>query len=262
MLEVVTVVKDDLSGLINTFKSLLNQTDMEFTWLIIDGSIQPVSAQETFENATFEIKVVKQPPKGIYEAMNTGLMHATQDWIWFVNAGDVLADSLTIEKIRKTISNNSGFAAYGFSVRHIDSSGNIWHTSPPHLRHLVETGHTFAEINHQGFIASTNIMKFTGGFDTNLRYAADCKFMDIIANSHLILLTDYFVVNFIIGGASSQNISKTLEEIDLCRPHSETSKHFIGRRKLLILKTKLRLKIIEWDGPLLKKLFYLRKFVS
>jgi glycosyltransferase involved in cell wall biosynthesis len=262
MLEVVTVVKDDLPGLTKTFRSLLSQSNVEFKWLIIDGSSHPVSGQKIFENAPFDVRVVNQPPKGIYEAMNTGLMHSTQDWIWFVNAGDVLADSLIIEKIRNTISKNSGFAAYGFSVRHIDSSGNIWHTSPPRLHHLVERGHTFAEINHQGFVVSTNIMKSAGGFDTNLRYAADCKFMDLIANNHLILLSDFFVVNFIIGGASSQNISKTLEEIDLCRPHSETKKSHIGRRNFLILKTKLRLKIIESDGLLLKIVFYLRKFVS
>ena len=262
MLEVVTVVKNDLPGLMETYMSLLAQSDNDFTWLIIDGSHESFSAHERFKSASFEVRVVNEPPKGIYEAMNAGMMHSNQDWIWFVNAGDVLFDSRTIEKVSKTISDNSEYAAFGFSVRHLDSSGNLWHTSLPRLRYLVEKNYTLAEINHQGFIVSTNVMKSAGGFDTNLRYAADSKFMDLIVNTQLILLSDVCVVNFIIGGASSQNISQTLEEIDLHRWHSGAHKLHSRRRNLLILKTIIRLKIIERRGLLLRIAIYLRKFVS
>lgn len=262
MLEVITVVKDDLQGLMETYKSLLDQSNSDFSWLIIDGSCESISAQKLFENTPFELRVVKQPPKGIYDAMNTGMMQSKQDWIWFINAGDVLFEPQTIAKVVKVISDNLEYGAFGFSVRHLDSSGNLWHTSPPRLYYLVEKEYAFAEINHQGFIVSTKVIKSIGGFDTSLRYAADSKLMDLVVNRQLTLLSDICVANFMIGGASSQNISKTLKEINLHRSNSEAFKDNACKRIKFILKTKIRLKIIERQGLLLRIFFYLRKFVS
>jgi glycosyltransferase involved in cell wall biosynthesis len=262
MLEVITVVKDDLPGLMETYKSLSAQSNRDFSWLIIDGSSKSISAENFFEDKPFELRVVNQPPKGIYDAMNAGMMQSKQDWIWFINAGDVLFDSQTIAKVVKVISDNPGYGAFGFCVRHLDSHGNLWHTSHPRLRYLVEKDYTFAEINHQGFIVSANAMKSIGGFDTSLRYAADSKFMDLVVNTQLTLLSDICVANFMIGGASSQNISKTLDEIDLHRSKSETVRNLSHRRVLFILKTKIRLIIIKRQGLLFRVFFYLRKFVS
>jgi glycosyltransferase involved in cell wall biosynthesis len=75
MISVVTVVKDDLIGIKNTFKSLYSQTDQSFEWVIIDaisidGTLEFVSSLDATN-----IKIISEKDNGIYDAMNKGIIH-------------------------------------------------------------------------------------------------------------------------------------------------------------------------------------------
>lgn len=259
VIEIVSVVKDDLQGLSNTYQSLLMQTVQDFKWLVIDGSSDPIDFSELFLEAKFSIRVVQQSPKGIYHAMNYAISITEGEMLWYLNAGDSLSNPKAVEDVTKIIAENPQHQVFGFSVRHLDKFGQVWHTSNPKLRYSVTTGYIVADINHQGFIASIEALESTGGFDVSLKFAADGKLQDSIACKYNILLNNTVVVNFVLGGASGQNISKTLEEIDSYRPFQGSALMHKWSNKINVLKTRTRFAGIEQEGVLLKLILAVRK---
>jgi putative colanic acid biosynthesis glycosyltransferase len=235
------------------------KTDSNFKWLVIDGTREPARAPQFYGHPLFEVRRVSHPPKGIYDAMNEGMNQAESKWIWYINAGDVLHSPLSMESVRNIISEKEEYDAFGFSVRHIDNSNNLWHISNPRLSLLIDSGYVIADINHQGFITSTELLRSFGGFETDLQYAADGNFMDFVALNKQIYLSEICVVDFILGGASGQNMLRTLREIDLYRPYLEGK--FSHKKKILfhVLKTKIRLWIIKRGGVLQKAALLTRK---
>lgn len=86
---VITVVYNDAPGLIRTSKSVLNQDFDELEYLIIDGASTDGTRavlQELVHNDC--VRVISEADRGIYDAMNKGILHATGDWLIFMNAGD------------------------------------------------------------------------------------------------------------------------------------------------------------------------------
>jgi glycosyltransferase involved in cell wall biosynthesis len=98
-ISIITICYNDKTGFIKTSKSIIKQTYRDFEWIIIDGG----STDGTVE----EIQTVKQyatfwssePDKGIYNAMNKGVTHATGEYVLFLNSGDCFASPKSLERV-------------------------------------------------------------------------------------------------------------------------------------------------------------------
>jgi len=96
---VVTVVRHDLPGLKKTAASLLSQTHSGFEWIIVDGGSDSPTASfcaSLVVPPEASLHIVRELDRGIYDAMNKGILLAQGDWCLFMNAGDRFAaqDSL------------------------------------------------------------------------------------------------------------------------------------------------------------------------
>ena len=84
--------------------SVLGQTYGRMEYIIIDGGstdgTQEIIERVRRETEGAEKRIVwyaSEPDKGIYDAMNKGLAHASGDWVNFMNAGDAFADDQVLE---------------------------------------------------------------------------------------------------------------------------------------------------------------------
>lgn len=101
-LSIVTVTWNAREHLAATLKSVLGQTFRDLEWLLIDGGSKDgtvAKAQELCCRSWLEPKVVSEPDKGIYDAMNKGLDRAQGDYVLFLNAGDELVAPDTLERL-------------------------------------------------------------------------------------------------------------------------------------------------------------------
>ena len=81
-----------------TLESVASQTFPHIEHLIIDGCSKDQTMElihryvdaNTGKTCPHDIRVVREPDKGLYDAMNKALEHATGDYIVFLNAGDRL----------------------------------------------------------------------------------------------------------------------------------------------------------------------------
>ncbi len=89
---IITVTKNNLSGLHRTAQSIKQQTCVDYEWLVIDGA----STDETLAHYS---PAISEPDNGIYDAMNKGLVRSRGNYILFMNAGDSLAAPDVLEKL-------------------------------------------------------------------------------------------------------------------------------------------------------------------
>lgn len=239
---IITAVKNDVRGLGVTAKSVLSQNSKDFEWLIVDGQ----SNDGSFELANTylqldKVRVISAPPKGIYNAMNTGVREAAGAWIWFINAGDFLLTNSSVTEVVSEICANRLDHAFASPVIHFTKSGFIYDLSIPKVYGIRD--YIVANLNHQGVLVTKKVFYSVGAFDENLRFAADGKFLDKVASEGDFFLSKKFYVGFAMGGTASRFFRKTLKETNSYRPRGDS------RFKALsfILKDKLRRTLLSLE---------------
>jgi len=102
-LSIITVNLNNREGLQKTADSVLSQTFRDFEWILIDGGSTDGSAdviedlaRKTEANISFWCS---EPDKGIYDAMNKGILHAHGEYCLFLNSGDYLYSSKVLETV-------------------------------------------------------------------------------------------------------------------------------------------------------------------
>lgn len=94
-LTIITINLNDYKGLEKTLKSVWeNQTFTDFEHIVIDGGSTDGSVDVIKRYSDKLAYWVSEPDKGIYNAMNKGILKAKGDYLLFLNGGDWLADDV------------------------------------------------------------------------------------------------------------------------------------------------------------------------
>lgn len=174
-ISIITVTYNAASVLKRTLDSVKAQSWQQIEHLIIDGASkdETVSMAETYKaQCPYEVVILSEPDKGLYDAMNKGLRLATGDYLVFLNAGDTLHAADTLETIVSSAQPLPG-VLYGDTAI-TDEQGNFLH-----LRRLRPpkklSWKSFRQgmlVCHQAFYALTDIAKDLP-YDPRYRYSAD-----------------------------------------------------------------------------------------
>jgi glycosyltransferase involved in cell wall biosynthesis len=230
-ISVVTITYNAADVLKRTLDSVLNQTYQHIEHLIVDGA----SLDDTLEiandykdendevAASHDVIITSAKDKGLYDAMNKGLMRATGDYVLFLNAGDFLPSSATIETVvdvAKRVRQESGAlpaVIYG-DTDIVDSHGNYLHPRhhrPPH--NLTWRSFRYGMlVCHQAFYARLDIAQ-TMPYDLNYRFSADVdwciRIMKAAARENVPLLNLHMVVaNYTQEGQTTLHHRESLIE--------------------------------------------------
>lgn len=100
MIDIVTINLNNREGLAKTVNSVLSQSFFHLiNYIIIDGGSTDGS-KELIEQHKHNLHYwCSCPDKGIFNAMNKGIDHLTGDYVLFLNSGDYLHSSTTIENV-------------------------------------------------------------------------------------------------------------------------------------------------------------------
>ncbi|WP_314914792.1 glycosyltransferase family 2 protein [Pseudomonas helleri] len=127
MLTVVTATYNRAYTLPRLFDSLLQQTRMNFEWVVVDdGSTDETeSLLKDFQaQATFPMKVIKQENAGKHVAINSGVQSSSGAWVYFVDSDDALtADA--VEVFTAAATSDRDKTTVGYCYRRQAFSGKI-----------------------------------------------------------------------------------------------------------------------------------------
>ena len=221
-ISIITVTYNAASVLQRTLDSVKGQTCQQIEHLIIDGASKDdtISMVEAYKaQCPYEVVVLSEPDKGLYDAMNKGLRLATGDYLVFLNAGDTLYAKDTLETIVSSLQtvNKQPGVIYGDTAV-TDGEGKFLY-----LRRLRPpkqlSWKSFRQgmlVCHQAFYALTAIAKDIP-YDLRYRYSADVdwciKVMKEAERRDLPLVNTHAVVaNYLEEGQTTIHHRASLKE--------------------------------------------------
>ena len=98
-LSIITVNYNNKDGLQKTIDSVISQTFKDFEWIVIDGGSTDGSRELIEKNKNYFSFWCSEHDKGVYNAMNKGIVHAKGEYLNFMNSGDCFVSNKVLEKI-------------------------------------------------------------------------------------------------------------------------------------------------------------------
>lgn len=210
-----------------TLRSILEQTYKDVEHLIVDGAstdatlrlAQAYVTESQAQNNEHQVMVTSEPDKGLYDAMNKGLKHATGDYVLFLNAGDTFPSESTLTQVAACAERASVLPGvlYG-DTDIVDNEGRfVRHRrlSPPKKLSWKSFMQGMV-VCHQAFYARTDLAKKVP-YQLKYRYSADVdwciRVMKMAQKQGLPLCNVQTVVaNYLDGGMTEKNHKASLKE--------------------------------------------------
>jgi len=219
ILTIITIVRDDPTGLTRTLNSF-DKTDLDqIEVLIIDSSALQKNTQNITEGLLPPATFSWTPPRGIFNAMNTGLAMANGDYIWFINAGDELTSPIALESVLNALTFRPNWLFGQVEFTRNGESG----ITPPPFDYEKEKQRRFSQGRfppHQGTIVRTQLARELGGFDETYAIAADYHLMLKLSEQATPTEITNTIARFWTGGTSSKNWRQAIREFHRARIHA------------------------------------------
>lgn len=219
LITIITITYQAEQFVERTLQSVLNQSCNDFEYVVIDGASTDGTLDlldkyvPFFKERDIPFQWNSEPDKGIYDAMNKGLQKAQGTYIWFMNAGDIIASHQVVEKVKGSILSEARQPdfLYGETLI-VDQAGNIMGErrlrAPKNLDwKKFKMGML---VCHQSMVVRKALAipfnldyKYSSDFDWSIRVLKSAVH---IKNTHLILS------HFMDGGVSKKKMQASLKE--------------------------------------------------
>lgn len=213
---IITVCYNVKKHLERTVSSILNQKYTDFELIIVDGGSDDGTMELLLEWQKKQfIKIIHEPDRGLYDAMNKGIRRSEGDFIIFMNAGDEFDSPDVLGEIVPKLEKNKNVIYYGTSKAvypngKIRSNRVIYRKNNNFLKDVFEGKMP----NHQATFASRDCFE-NNMFDEEYPLCADfCWIARCAKKRGEIYRLNTCVAKFMVGGRSSRpsNRKRILEE--------------------------------------------------
>jgi glycosyltransferase involved in cell wall biosynthesis len=213
VLSIITVVYNAKELLEKTIHSVVNQTFKNFEYIIIDGKSTDGTVDVIKKNEANISYWISEPDKGIYDAMNKALRVAKGDYVWFMNAGDLLESTHTLESLFS--SSPDADVIYG-ETKLINSRDEVLGTRSELTTRKLPKQMTWQDmkygmvVSHQSILVKRSLVP-----EYDLKYTCSSDIDWVISSlkrSRKILNSNTVLSRYLIGGFSVKNQKQSLKE--------------------------------------------------
>ena len=205
---IITATYNSAKTVRDTIESVLAQDYPDIEHIIVDGKSKDATLDIVHEYDGKIAKVVSEPDKGIYDAMNKGIRMATGDVIGILNSDDFFTSSDIISTVAKEMEQRNVDAVYGdvHFVRPNDLGKCVRYYSSKVFRPwLFRFGFMPA---HPSFYARKSCYEKLGGYSLDYKIAADydllIRFLYVGKVSNCYLRKDFVTMR--TGGVSTNGM--------------------------------------------------------
>lgn len=202
---IITVCFNALEALKRTMASVFAQTYANLEYIIIDGASTDGTVDFLKQEASSHMfKWLSEADKGIYDAMNKGIMMATGDYLLFMNAGDTFATDVVVDTLFSVP--RDADVIYGDVVKSAaDGSDTVKKAEEPHNAHRMYFCHQCV------FTRRTCLQEYP--FDIRHAMSADFKqFKQLYKAGKTFERADLPIARFDTGGISNTNRSAGIHD--------------------------------------------------
>lgn len=185
----------------NSLKSIVSQTFKNYEILIIDGASKDDTLKviSTFNDE--RIFVTSENDKGIYDAMNKGILKAKGDWLYFLGSDDELYDNNVLSDIYLLANKTNEKVIYG-NVKLNGSTG--WgqdgqvYNGEFNIERILDIN-----IAHQAIFYHKEVFRKCGLYNIKYKICADHDYNLNVAANFNLRYVDMIIAYFNAGGAST-----------------------------------------------------------
>ena len=197
-LSIITINYNNRDGLVRTIESVRNQTFDDYEWIVIDGGSTDGSRDLIEENKELFAYWCSEPDKGIYDAINKGIAHASGQYISCMNSGDEYFSCDTLHMV--FASPLSADIVYGDWYK-VYPDRQVLCSMPYPLDFSIFYYHN---ICHQAMFVRTSALQ-EKGFDPTYSVCADyARWMEMLFAGATFQRVDAIICSYDMTGISSQ----------------------------------------------------------
>ncbi len=119
ILTIITVCYNSFNSLEKTFQSVLRQSFHGFEYIVVDGgsndgTVDLIKKYESiFSSSGIDFSYISERDNGIYDAMNKGIILASNQWIEFLNSGDIYSKEDILLNVVGALESSDSDVVYG-----------------------------------------------------------------------------------------------------------------------------------------------------
>ena len=209
---IITVAYNSANTIRDTINSITNQDYKNIEYIIIDGGSNDGTIDIIKEFPDTVDYYISEKDKGIYDAMNKGIIAATGDIIGILNSDDFYPNNFILSNVAKSFYQEQCDAVYGDLVYvHMQDTSRI-------VRYWQAGTYTTAKLKngwmlpHPTFFVKSSIYNRFGLYSTELKQAADYKMILKLLYKHNISASyiPMILVKMRMGGASNVSLRQRL----------------------------------------------------
>ncbi len=224
---IITATFNSARTITDTIESVLRQSYKDIEYIIVDGNsndntLEIVRHYEPLFNG--RMRVISEPDKGIYDAMNKGVAMATGDIVGILNSDDFYTSDDVLETIAAAFDKDMGIEAVYADIHFVnnDNLGKCvrYYSSAPFRPWMMRFGFMPA---HPSFYVRRDVYRKYGTFSPDYRIASDYDLLVRLLYKHRIR-TRYIKKDFVTmrtGGISTKNLRNrwliSKENVTACR---------------------------------------------
>lgn len=212
-ISIITICYNDRLGFEKTAKSIVQQTNKDFEWIVIDGGSNDGSVEIQKGYNSEMAYYVSEKDGGIYNAMNKGVLHAKGEYCIFLNSGDYFCSPRVVERIynKSLIGDIIAFDMFA----NIGKRFHAYNEAPEKInfqRLMV------GSIGHQSTLIKTELLRNTP-YREDLKIASDWVFwFEILLKQH----KTYQAINIPVCVFDMSGISESVENINRIKEERRT----------------------------------------
>ena len=245
VISVITVNYNNKDGLKRTIESVLNQTYIDYEYIIVDGNSTDGS-KELLDNYKSKFKIshfVSEPDNGIYNAMNKGVSMANGVYCIFMNSGDTFYNEESLSRSLNFLKNKDIVSG----VAYLPGGKKM---TPPNEEDISTTFFLRYSLNHQSTFIKKELL-VSHPYNENYKIVSDTEFFFY---SLIIKNVSYLSIPVKIADCEQAGESGNLEA-SLKERFIAISQYFPMRMTSdLVFLGKYNISLIRWIGSSLRKI--------
>lgn len=210
-ISVITVTFNSASTIVDTVESVLGQTHPDVDYRIVDGASMDATLEKLEPYRDRLAGLLSEPDQGMYDAMNKGIAQAEGDIVAILNSDDVYAGPEVLARVAACFETSGADCVYG-----------DLHYVSPDLSRVVRNWRSGAwrpgafrrgwHPPHPSFFVKRTAYAASGGYQTDLRIAADyeCMLRLLEKEARSVAYLPEVLVKMRTGGASNRSIGNIL----------------------------------------------------
>lgn len=220
LISIITITYNAADSITPTMESVAMQTFRDFEHIIVDGASEDPTIPIARKIGGKELRILSEPDKGLYDAMNKGLRMAGGKYVLFLNAGDAFHAPDVLEKYADAAVNDPDII-YADTVI-VDAQRNF--IAPRHLSAPeILSFNSFQKgmlVCHQAFMVKHSLApeyntdyRFSADFDWCVRCLRKSKPGKCV-NLHIV------AIDYLSDGLTDKNkIASLKERFNIMRKH-------------------------------------------